>query len=258
MISKRVRVVLVGVEGSINLGSVARLCKNFGVEELYLVKPEASIDDEAYKYAMRGRDILSRAIVVSSLEEAFRDIELVACTSSIVPVDRDLLRQPIELREFVKILEKYRSIAIVFGRESTGLNREELSKCHVYVHIAADKEYPVLNLSHAVAIVLYEIHSMYSERISVENIEEPQPEDYKLAEKYISEIVDLVMRNVERSEEIKTSLKRILYKSTPTKTEINLLIKTLSKITTLLKRCSRVSTPPPENQEIKDQPREIL
>ncbi|MEM0043382.1 MAG: TrmJ/YjtD family RNA methyltransferase [Sulfolobales archaeon] len=236
MISKKIRVVLVGVEGSINLGFVARLCKNFGVEELYLVKPEASIGEEALRYAVKGAEVLAKAVVVDDLKKAFEGVELVACTSSIVPLDRDLLRQPIELKRFVELIKGYESIALVFGRESTGLTREELAECDLYVHIAADREYPVLNLSHAVAIALYEIHSAYAGESSIKNLETPSPEDFRLAERYLSEITDLIFKNRMRSEEVKTTLRRILRKSDLTKTEINILIKILSKISALIKK----------------------
>ncbi|MGC9009983.1 MAG: RNA methyltransferase [Sulfolobales archaeon] len=235
MINKDIRVVLVGVEGSINLGFVARLCKNFGVEKLYLVKPSASIDDEAYRYAMRGREILDKVKILDSMDQLVNEVDLVACTSSVVPIDRDPLRQPMELSEFIELIDKYRSIAVVFGRESTGLTREELRKCHLYVHIEADQDYPVLNLSHAVAITLYEIHKRYSTQKSLETLEKIDKEDLKVLETVISKIVELVYPP-NRREDIRASLVRILYKANMTKTEIRLLTRTLSKLASLAQK----------------------
>lgn len=224
-----IRVVLVGVEGSVNLGSVARLCKNFGIERLYLVNPATSIDEEAYRYAMRGRDVLERAVVLGSLDEVAREVDLVACTSSVVPVDRDLLRQPIELRDFIEVMRGYRSVAVVFGRESTGLTRRELEKCHVYVHIAASREYPVLNLSHAVAIVLYEIFREYGEKRSTDMIETPTREDYEVLERVLRRAVEKAMPR-DRAEEAYVALRRLVFKARPTSTEARLLARVLGKL----------------------------
>jgi len=235
MINKDIRIVLVGVEGSINLGFVARLCKNFGVEKLYLINPSTSIDDEAYRYAMRGRDILEKIKILDSMDQLIKEVDLVACTSSIVPVDKDPLRQPLELSEFIDLIDKYGSVAIVFGRESTGLTRDELRKCNLYIHIEADKEYPVLNLSHAVAITLYEIHKRYSKHRSLETLEKIDREDLEVLEKIISRVVEMIYP-INRREDTKISLMRIFYKANITKVESRLLARTLSKLLSLAKR----------------------
>ena len=239
MILKDIAVVLVGVEGSINLGQVARLCKNFGVNKLYLVNPQTAINEEAYRYAMRGREILDKAIVVNSLEEISREYEVLACTSAVVPIDKDPLRQPIELGEFVDLMNRYDRVAVVFGRESTGLTRDELRECDLYIHIEADQEYPVLNLSHAVAIVLYEIHKRYSKQHSLDTLEKPDPSDIELLERFFKKAIEKTYSN-SRREDIEAAIKRIIHKMLLTKTEARILIRILSKLLVLAdEKCSQ-------------------
>ncbi len=160
----RVRVVLVETEGEINLGFAARVAVNFGVDELYLVNPRADPrSPTATRFAAHAAEALKRASIVPSLEDALRDVELSACTSARVGYKTDVLRHPITPREFAELATRYGSVAVVFGRESTGLTREEIAKCDLLVTIPANPEYPVLNLTHAMAVVLYELWLARSE-----------------------------------------------------------------------------------------------
>jgi len=154
----RVRVVVVGIEGEINLGFIARVVKNFAADELVLVAPKAPISDVALRFAAHAKDVLlERTRIVDTLEEALSGVPLAACTSARVGQKTDVLRHPLTPWEFAEMAGAYSEVAVVFGRESTGLTRDEISKCHVLVSIPANRDYPVLNLSHAVAVVLYEL-----------------------------------------------------------------------------------------------------
>lgn len=229
----RIRVVLVGVEGAINLGMVARLCKNFGAEELYLVNPVAEIGEEALSFAAKGAEILRRARIVGSVEEAVEGAELAACTSSIVTDKSDPLRQPVELSEFAEIASARESVAIVFGRESTGLTRRELAPCNLYLHIAASPDYPVLNLSHAVGIVLYTLYRRSGARSSLDVVERPSRDDYRIAMEYVRRASELVMNDERQRISAVKSLEAILHKASPTRAEISfftLLMRRLLKL----------------------------
>ena len=154
----RVGVIVVGIEGEVNLGFIARLVKNFAADELVLVTPQASPGSEiARRYAAKAVDVLERVRIVGSLSEALQGYGLSACTSARVGYKTDVLRHPITPRELAELSLKYDSVAVVFGRESVGLTRDEIAQCDVMVTIPANPEYPVLNLSHAVAVILYEL-----------------------------------------------------------------------------------------------------
>ncbi len=206
-----IRIVLVGTEGEINLGFIARLAANFLVDEIYLVSPLVDpFSPEVRRFAAHGEYMVEHFKVVNSLDDALQGVELSACTSAKVGQRSDVLRHPVTVREFVeRIAPRYGSIAIVFGRESVGLTREELSKCHLLIHIPANPDYPVLNLSHAVSIVLYELWVMRSGSRSI--VEPAKPDTYERIYKLMFEIAEKVIDR-ERLQAVDAALKHILWK----------------------------------------------
>ena len=217
-----IRVVLVGVEGPVNLGVIARTCVNFGVKELYLVNPVASIE-EALKYAARGKDLLLSSVVVSSLEEALKGVDVSVATSAIGYSEGDVVRQAISIEDFVKlVLPRANKVALIFGRESTGLTREELSKADFLVTIPANPEYPVLNLSQSVAIFLWEIWKF--SRVEPRNIPpRASREDLEKIIESLREITELVVPSIDKRSRCLAVLRRVLYRSRPSVYEAKVL-----------------------------------
>lgn len=128
-----------------------------GLEKLYLVNPKSFPDQRAHEMAAGADDLLEKAKVVASLDEALAGCELILATSArprgislpgLVPVDAAAL-----VCEQADDTE----VAIVFGREHAGLTNEELLRCHYHIHIPSNPEYSSLNLSQAVQIVAYEL-----------------------------------------------------------------------------------------------------
>jgi tRNA/rRNA methyltransferase len=109
---------------------------------------------------MAGRPLLESARRVRDLEEALRGIDLTVGTTDLVTGrSTAYLRRsvpPERLAEMLRPLDG--RVALVFGPEDNGLSREELRRCDLLVHVPARREFPTLNLSHAVAIVLYALH----------------------------------------------------------------------------------------------------
>ncbi|MEF8873626.1 MAG: RNA methyltransferase [Candidatus Thermoplasmatota archaeon] len=155
---KNFSVVLVEPQTGGNIGAIARLMGNFSLEKLYLVDP-VEIDDEAEKRAMHAKDILDDAETVEDYGSLVEKFDLVVGTSGInTEKEKKFLREAETPRKLSSELADHRgNIALVFGREDTGLFNEELKKCDRLVRIPASEDYPILNLSHAVAIVLYEL-----------------------------------------------------------------------------------------------------
>ncbi len=135
-----------------NIGLVARACANFGVKELFLVEPECSVlGEKAVSRAMHGRQVLENSKICGSLEQALEGCAYSVATSA----RKGRERKAMPLPELVKRFGKSRAkIAFVFGSEPSGLSNEEIAKCDFVVTIPASKAYPVLNLSHAVAVLL--------------------------------------------------------------------------------------------------------
>ncbi|AEF97105.1 RNA methyltransferase [Methanotorris igneus] len=152
-------VIFVNPKYSGNVGAIARNMKNFGVKELRIVGNRDILDKEAYIRAVHAKDILDNAKFYNSLKDAIEDIDFVVATSGAIGGDRNLKRVPITPREFAKrSLEIEGKVGIVFGREDDGLTNEELELCDLLVSIPTSEEYPIMNVSHAVAVILYELY----------------------------------------------------------------------------------------------------
>lgn len=160
--SLNIRVVLVEPAFEGNVGSVCRAMKNFGFNDLWLVRP-CPLGDFAKAMASHAQDVLEEAITVGTLAEALQGCDLaVGTTGKPGESTKQHLRVPCftppELRSMLE--DKSGRIAVLFGREDAGLSTEELARCDIVVNIPASDEYPVLNISHAAAIVLYELAGM--------------------------------------------------------------------------------------------------
>ena len=236
----RVRVVLVGTEGEANLGFVVRLCKNFCVDELYLVNPRVNpFSDEVRRFAARGVDYLDsgRVRVVNSLSSALSGVALSACTSAHVGKEGDVLRKAMDLEEFAEIAPRYSSVAIVFGRESVGLTRNEIAMCDILVHIPANPEYPTLNLSHSVAIVLYTLFRRLATETSLDVLDLATEESIRIADRYIDALVKLVASDERQREAMSLALKRMIRTSKLTKAELGYVTMAFRRIGRIVEKC---------------------
>jgi len=139
-----------------NVGGVARVMKNFGFRNLVLVKP-CTIDKEARQKAMHGLDILKSAKRYESLDEVVEDFDFIVGTTAKTAGDGNVLRTPVYPEGLFNALDKKGRIAILFGREDYGLLNSDVDKCEMLVTIPASPEYPTLNLTQSVGIILYEI-----------------------------------------------------------------------------------------------------
>ncbi len=154
-----VRVVLVEPLYQGNVGSVTRVMKNFGFSDLVLVNP-CKLEGEARAMSSHARDILESAHITSSLTEAIEGANIVIGTTGITGSKiYEHIRMPFyvprELKE--KLAGMDGTVAILFGREDQGFNNDELKGCDMILTIPTSDIYPIMNLSHAVGIVLYEM-----------------------------------------------------------------------------------------------------
>jgi len=144
-----------------NIGFCARVLKNFGFKSLTLVNP-CPIGDDAYARASHARDILENA-TICSLDEVFDRSSLAVATTGTVSQSvchsiRMPFHSPSELRDRVSKIDC--RIAILFGRENWGLNNDEVARCDIICTIPTSEIYPILNLSHAVGIICYELANL--------------------------------------------------------------------------------------------------
>ena len=162
----RFRVVLVEPEKEGNIGSIARSMRNFGLTDLCLVSPKTSVGDEAYRYATKGKQILEKARIARTLSDALRGVDRVIGTTAIIGTSsRNILRIVIDPPQLAsRLAGTTGSVALLFGRESTGLSNRELQRCDIIVSIPASEDYNVLNVATAASIVFYELHKVRQTR----------------------------------------------------------------------------------------------
>ena len=158
-INKTLKVILVEPAGPINVGSVARLCENFSVHELRLVAPKCDyLAQEAKKMAVRGLKKLENATVCKDLNTAISDCSRIIATCGRKEHGEIPLNSNKDALSWVLKSEREETIALVFGREDRGLSNEELLKANKVLSLNTSEDYPSLNLSHAVAIVLHQFY----------------------------------------------------------------------------------------------------
>ena len=153
-------------KGPINIGSIARLCSNFEVEELRIVSPKCDISSlEAKKMALKGQEYLQKCKVFNNLEEAIYDCDLVLATCGRIELSKDIeLESPEDISKWISNYQKINSLAVLFGREDIGLTNRELLFAQKIFNIQTSSKYPSLNLSHAVSIILYELNKCSIEK----------------------------------------------------------------------------------------------
>jgi len=154
----RIRIVLVGTQHPGNIGSAARAMKTMGLSRLILAAPEKAPDRDSYALAAGADDVLAAARIVPDLAAAVADCHYVlGCTAR----SRRIALEQFDPRQAAAACDARAraggEVALVFGRERTGLENEELQLCHAAVHIPANPAYSSLNLAAAVQVLSYEL-----------------------------------------------------------------------------------------------------
>ena len=152
-----IRIVLIQTSHPGNIGSAARAMKTMGLSTLYLVKPKSFPDAQATTLSSNASDVLDDAVVVESLQEALVGCEWVVGSSA--RDARSLSWGVLDARSCGEQAVNKAStskVALVFGRESSGITNDELALCHSLVHIPTNPEYSSLNLASAVQLLSYE------------------------------------------------------------------------------------------------------
>jgi TrmH family RNA methyltransferase len=206
---------------------------NFDFENLFLVNP-CKINDECYARAMHASKILDDSKIFKSFNEAIKKIDFLVATSSIESKnDKKHLRNAVILEEFSeKIFEIDGNIGLIFGREDYGLLNEEIARCDVMLKIPTSDNYPSLNLSHAVGLILYSL--FIKNQISTKKRIISKIEKDKLNSFY-KELLDLINYPEHKKQKTEVMFKRILGRAMPSKWEYHTLMGVLSKSIELIK-----------------------
>jgi TrmH family RNA methyltransferase len=166
---QRLRVVLVGAQHPGNIGAAARAMKVMGLHDLALVAPERYPDPEASARASGADDVLENARVFDTLEEAIGDCVLAIGASA----RRRSTHWPLVDARTAAVraieLAEDQTVALVFGRERSGLENAELDLCQLHLQVPTNPDYRSLNLAAAVQVVAYEL------RMAAGDAPEPVP-----------------------------------------------------------------------------------
>jgi TrmH family RNA methyltransferase len=208
------RIVLVEPQHPGNVGAVARAMANFGVTDLALVNG-CEINDDGYARSKSGKPILENLKRFDTMEKALADCDIAIGTSGIKPEgDKRWFRAPKDLKKINELINERGNPALVFGRENYGLYREELALCETTITIPTNPDYPILNLSHAVGIVLYEIKRKEKVKGPKKRKAVSQEEFERLVERIMEMLEDSSYpeRRLGRS---KTTLRRLISRGNP-------------------------------------------
>lgn len=152
-----VRIVLVRPRGSGNIGSIARVMKNFGARELCIVGTARTRSFWARAMAVHGRDILGQAMCYESIRDAVSNCNLIVGTTARSGLYRHHSLPPREIAPAIAAAAGSGKVALIFGPEDHGLSNKDLEPCQLLVTIPTDSEYHSLNVAQAAVICLYEI-----------------------------------------------------------------------------------------------------
>ena len=222
------KLILVEPSGPLNVGSIARLCSNFEVEELRIVSPKCDILSlETKKMALKGQKFLDQCKIFDDLEKAIFDCDLVLASCGRIDLSKDSSFESSEdIFDWTKSFKKINNLAIIFGREDRGLTNNELLLANKTFNIPTSQNNPSLNLSHAVAIVLYELNKpsnkKYSKELEVFNLPRSK-QIYDLCME-IEEMllrVGYLLKHTSRAKMSK--FKNFILRANTTKHEINVL-----------------------------------
>ncbi|MFQ5909599.1 MAG: RNA methyltransferase [Thermoplasmata archaeon] len=215
-------VVLVEPKIPGNIGAVARAMKNFGMEKLVLVNP-CEIGEEAVKRAKWGKDVLDSATVVDSLDKALSSVDFIIGSSSVdTESEKKFARISVSPRESVdKVVDLDGQVALLFGREDYGLLKEEIAECDLLVRIPSNEEYPVLNISHAVAIILYEV---FRSKATMKQTSEASGREKELLHSRFRQLLDEIKYPEHKKKRTSIMFRRMMGRAVPSKWEYHALM----------------------------------
>ncbi len=229
-----IAVALVEPQYHVNVGHVARLMKNFGLKRLYFIKPHFD-RVEAVKYSTHGKGVLESA-KTATLKQLRKKFDVLIGTTAIPATSRlNVLREATSAEQMAKIIVHSgdgKDFCIVLGRESSGLNNEELAMCDLVVIIDTKTNYRTMNIAHALAILLYEISKLKPElpvKKSKKKIDLASQQDIDLLLQYVSKVADAGNYDAHKKPLLEAAVKKMLAKSVPTTKDVMLMVSLLRR-----------------------------
>lgn len=237
-----IRIVMVRTWHPGNIGAAARAMKNMGLSDLVLVDPVDYPSEQATSMAAGATDLLDAARVVSSIDSAIDDCQLVFATSARSRSNPWPIKEVREAAAQINNEAPKGKVAILFGPERMGLNNEELRLAHFHMDIPGNPDYPVLNVAQAVQVVCYELFMAQRAAPSQDVKDYPQVVELNRFYSHLEETLTRAGFIIKAHPgQAMLRFKRLFNRARPEKLELNMLRGVLSSIDKLLERQSSES-----------------
>ncbi|MCX8205669.1 MAG: hypothetical protein N3H30_00365 [Candidatus Micrarchaeota archaeon] len=230
------RVVLVEPIYDINVGMVCRAMANFGLSDLWIVRPIAPLGFEAKKYARRAKGILEGAHITDFIEKAVKGrYPVIAATASLDKGKGGLVR-PIALGDLSKSGLDLSNAVLLLGREDFGLPRDLVIKSDLAVFIETCEGYPSLNLANAAAILFYALREKGRVPLEKAGADEAM---LKCAEEYFAEIAESVRTHLRNPAKSRKAFRNLLSRCDAEQKEVRAIMCVLKEAARKLGECKR-------------------
>ena len=228
-------IVLVELKIPENIGFIARVAKNYGIQNLCLYN--CRVTESSYSTAANAKDVLKNAVTIDNLPDFLKKMNIVVGTTGIKGGDYKYLRKtmipPERLPEELKGAE---NVAVLFGREDYGLYSDELEMCHLIVRIPTSAEYPVMNVSHAAAVILYFLKSDVAEN---EDDEVATTGDIEILLQNLRKMLEMIEYPKHRIRRTEVIFRRVLGRAKARKYEVQTLNAVFRKTVSYIKRMGK-------------------
>lgn len=224
----KTRFVLIHTSHAGNVGAVARAMKVMGFDDLVLVAPrwpDVLQRQEAIDRASGATDVLQRARVVATLDEALEGVDTL-CATAMTP--RDFGPPTSTPREHLPALaSRSNGVAFLFGSERYGMRNEDVYRCHVALTIPTASEYGSLNLAAAVQLIAYEWRLALGGHGARAAAPEAAPADAQavagMLEHWERSLVDIGFLDPQAPKKLMPRLNQLFNRARPTAEEIHIL-----------------------------------
>lgn len=228
-----ISVILIEPETPGNIGAIARVMKNFEFNDLVLINPKCKhLSKEALDRSTHAKSILKKAKVKKI--NYLKTFDYLIATTAKLGTDYNIPRSPVtpdQLADKLSSISLKLKIGLLIGREGTGLNNNEISKCDFIVTIPSSKKYPTLNVSHATSIILYEIFKKQDKNKSNSHIIPATKKEKEVMMGYFNKVLNTIkFTTKEKKQTQKTVWKRLFGKAFLTKREAFAVIGFLRKL----------------------------
>jgi TrmH family RNA methyltransferase len=207
-----ISIILIEPSKTQNVGSIARIMMNFGFHDLILVNPQVNLaDPEIEIVARKAIDVVTHAqLTMNTLSDIRSNFQMLIATTARTGSDYNLNRVAISPEVAFSEEMPHGKIGIVFGREQRGLTNEEIALCDLVLSIPTHPDYPVLNLSHALAIILYEFDKKFE---SIKKLNDQKRPKHRIASFNERKQLESYLKNLIESSNYHPEKKHIAHQS---------------------------------------------